>query len=68
MIVFKCNKDMSAEEFQRWQDYITSHRENNEPILLPEYFDVYEFEEGEEVEYEESWKTRLLLRWNVEIA
>ena len=54
MIVFKCNKEMSAEEFQRWQDYITSRRKKNEPILLPEYFDVYEFEEGEEVEYEES--------------
>ena len=54
MVVFKCNKKMSAEEFQRWQDYITSKREKNEPILLPEYFDVYEFKEGEEMEYEES--------------
>ena len=54
MIVFKSNKDMSAEEFQRWQNYIESHQKNNRPILLPEYFDVYEFEEGEEVEYEKS--------------
>ena len=53
MVVFKSNKDMSAEEFQRWQDYIESCKKNNRPILLPEYFDVYEFEEGEEVEYEE---------------
>ena len=44
----------TAEEFQRWQDYIISHNKKNEPILLPKYFDVYEFEEGEEVEYEES--------------
>ena len=53
MIVFKSNKEMSREEWEMWQSAITIHHENNTPLLIPEFIDVYEFEEGEEVGYEE---------------
>lgn len=53
MIVFKSNEKMSNEEYGRWQNLITEHWKSGEPIILPKYFDVYEFEEGEEIEYEE---------------
>lgn len=54
MIVFKCNEKLSKEEYDRWQKFVTEHWESGEPVVLPEYFDFYEFEEGEEIEYEES--------------
>ena len=53
MIVFKCNEKLSIEEYGRWQNFVTEHWKSGEPIVLPEYFDFYEFEEGEEVEIEE---------------
>lgn len=53
MIVFKCNLKLSLEEYDRWQKFVTEHWENGEPIVLPEYFDIYEFKEGEEIELEE---------------
>ena len=53
MVVFRCNENISKEEYDRWHEYISTHWENKEPILLPESFEVFEFEEGEEIEYEE---------------
>lgn len=54
MIVFKSSEDLSKEEWERWKNYIEMHYKNNEPILLPNSFDIFEFEKGEEIEYEES--------------
>lgn len=53
MIVFKSNEKLSKEEYDRWQKFVTEHWKSGEPIVLPEYFDFYEFEEGEEIELEE---------------
>ena len=54
MIVFKCNEKLSGEEYTRWRDYIMDNWKSETPIVLPDYFDVFEFGQGEEVEYEES--------------
>ena len=53
MIVFKSNEKLSKEEWERWENYIESHKDKDEPILLPDFIDIFEFEEGEETEYEE---------------
>ncbi len=54
MVVFKCNKDLSMEEWDRWQEYITNCNEKDIPILLPEFIDLLKnTEEGEEIDFEE---------------
>ena len=54
MLVFKCNKHMSVEEWDRWRSYIDKCHEQDKPVLLPEYIDLLADDEyGEEVEYEE---------------
>ena len=53
MIVFKSNKELSKEEWGMWQSVITTHHENGVPLLIPDFIDVYEFNEGEDIEYEE---------------
>lgn len=54
MIVFKSNNKLSKEEWEMWQSAITIHYENGTPLFIPDFIDVYELEEGEEIEYEES--------------
>ena len=54
MVVFKCNKDLSMEEWYRWQTYITDCNEKDKPILLPDFIDLLNnTEEGEEIDFEE---------------
>lgn len=54
MVVFKCNKNLSMEEWYRWQKYITNCNENDKPILLPDFIDLLKnTEEGEEIDFEE---------------
>ena len=53
MIVFKCNKNLTAEEWDRWQIYIEDCYEQGKPIMLPEFIDLLKTEEDEEIEYEE---------------
>lgn len=53
MVVFKCNKDLSMEEWYRWQKYITDCNENDKPILLPDFIDLLKNTEGEEIDFEE---------------
>lgn len=54
MVVFKCNKDLSMEEWYRWQTYITDCNEKDKPILLPDFIDLLKnTEEGEEIDFEE---------------
>ena len=43
----------SKEEWEMWQSAITIHYENGTPLFIPDFIDVYELEEGEEIEYEE---------------
>lgn len=53
MIIFKSNKELSKEEWEMWQSAITIHYENDTPLLIPDFIDIYEFKEGEEIELEE---------------
>ncbi len=53
MIVFKCNEDVSMEEWYRWKNYIEDCHDKCIPILLPSCIDMINTEEGEEVEIEE---------------
>ena len=54
MVVFKCNKDLSAKEWYRWQEYITDCNEKDKPILLPDFIDLLKnTEEGEGIDFEE---------------
>lgn len=53
MIVFKSNQDLSKEEWEMWRNYIEENYKNNIPLVMPDYFDIFEFEEGEEIEIEE---------------
>ena len=53
MVVFKCNKDLSMEEWYRWQKYITDCNENDKPILLPDFIDLLKNTEREEIDFEE---------------
>ena len=54
MVVFKCNKDLSMEEWERWQGYITDCNDKDIPILLPDFIDLLKnTEEGEEIDFEE---------------
>ena len=53
MIVFKCNEHLSREEWDMWKDYIECHYQDKVPMFIPDFIDVLEINEGEEVEYEE---------------
>jgi hypothetical protein len=53
MLVFKCNKDMVAEEWHRWKNYIEDCYNKDMPMLLPSCIDMLNTEEGEEIEFEE---------------
>ena len=53
MIVFKSDQDLSREEWDMWKDYIECHYQDKIPMLIPDFIDVLELNEGEEVEYEE---------------
>lgn len=54
MVVFKCNEDVSMEEWFRWKEYITDCNEKDKPILLPDFIDLLKnIEEGEEIDFEE---------------
>lgn len=53
MIVFKSNKELSKEEWEMWQSAITIHHQNGTPLFIPDFIDIYTFEEGEEIELEE---------------
>jgi hypothetical protein len=53
MVVFKCNKDLSGEEWERWQEYIEDCWSQDKPIMLPEFIDLLNTEEGEEIDFEE---------------
>jgi hypothetical protein len=53
MLVFKCNKDMVAEEWYRWKNYIEDCYNKDMPMLLPSCIDMLNTEEGEEIEFEE---------------
>ena len=53
MIVFKCNKYLSAEEWDRWQEYIEDCWSQDKPIMLPDFIDLLNTDEGEEIKFEE---------------
>lgn len=68
MIVFKSNQDLSKEEWEMWRNYIEENYKNNIPLVMPDYFDIFEFEEGEEIEIEEEWEIRLFLWRKIEVT
>ena len=53
MIVFKSNQNLSKEEWEMWRNYIEENYKNNIPLVMTNYFDIFEFKEGEEIEIEE---------------
>ena len=57
MIVFKSDQDLSREEWEMWKNYIEENYKNNIPLVMPNYFNMFEFEEsgeiGGEIEFEE---------------
>lgn len=53
MVVFKCNQKLSGEEWIAWTNYIEENYKNKIPLVIPDFIDIYEFEEGEKIELEE---------------
>ena len=53
MIVFKSNEKLSMEEWDMWKNYIENHFKDDVPILIPDFIDMFELEQGEEIDYEE---------------
>ena len=49
MLIFKVNREMCGEEYDRWRDYFTSKEPKS--ILLPEYIDYLGNTDNDGIDY-----------------